>query len=204
MPIPKLSLSLSACAGLALSVACVCAQNPTSSPAPAAPAAQSTASDSTTPQPAEDCSGPVLHRRASDGGDLCTTGENTPDATPDSTGGDQSQTADSSGGKNDRDQHNEQAKSPQQFDPNVDPFKQEEPLPDGLMPGVKKGTIEDVSAVGERCIGCRGLGNWYSTDWEIRMGKQYADQIEKSTHFVTDPVVTEILLCEFRPDSRRR
>ncbi len=37
----------------------------------------------------------------------------------------------------------------------------------------------------------RGMGNWYSTDTEIKMGKMYADQIEKSTRFITDPVVTE-------------
>jgi hypothetical protein len=61
----------------------------------------------------------------------------------------------------------------------------------GQMQNVKKGSIEDVSAVGNRDIGGRGMGNWYSTDSEIKMGKQYADQIEKSTRFITDPVVTE-------------
>ena len=56
---------------------------------------------------------------------------------------------------------------------------------------VKPGSIEDVNAVGNRDIGARGIGNWYSTDSEIKMGKTYADEIEKSTHFITDPVVTE-------------
>lgn len=56
---------------------------------------------------------------------------------------------------------------------------------------VKPGSIDDVSAVGNRDIGGRGLGNWYSTDSEIKMGKQYAMEIEKSTRFITDPVVTE-------------
>jgi len=56
---------------------------------------------------------------------------------------------------------------------------------------VKKGSIEDVSSVGDRNIGGRGMGNWYSTESEIKMGKQYADQIEKSTRFITDPVVDE-------------
>lgn len=63
--------------------------------------------------------------------------------------------------------------------------------PGSDMIKVKKGSIEDVSAVGNRDIGGRGLGNWYSVDSEIKMGKMYADQIEKSTHFITDPVVTE-------------
>ncbi|HZU09388.1 MAG TPA: peptidase M48, partial [Pseudacidobacterium sp.] len=56
---------------------------------------------------------------------------------------------------------------------------------------VKKGSIDDVSAVGTRNIGGRGLGNWYSTESEIKMGKSAADEIEKSTKMITDPVVTE-------------
>ncbi len=62
---------------------------------------------------------------------------------------------------------------------------------DSTMPGVKKGSINDVNAVGTRDIGARGVGNWYSTESEIKMGKSYAMQIEKSTKFITDPVVTE-------------
>ena len=56
---------------------------------------------------------------------------------------------------------------------------------------VKPGSIDDVSAVGNRDIGGRGMGNWYSVDTEIKMGKMYADQIEKSTKFINDPVVLE-------------
>ena len=63
--------------------------------------------------------------------------------------------------------------------------------PGSQMIKIKPGSIEDVNAVGNRDIGGRGLGNWYSTDSEIKMGKQYADEIEKSTRFITDPVVDE-------------
>jgi predicted Zn-dependent protease len=56
---------------------------------------------------------------------------------------------------------------------------------------IKPGSIEDVSAVGNRNIGGRGLGNWYSVESEIKMGKQYADQVDKSARFITDPVVDE-------------
>jgi beta-barrel assembly-enhancing protease len=63
--------------------------------------------------------------------------------------------------------------------------------PGSQMIKVKPGSIEDVSAVGNRDIGGRGLGNWYSTDSEIKMGKQYADQVDKSARFITDPVVDE-------------
>ena len=63
--------------------------------------------------------------------------------------------------------------------------------PGSEMKQVKPGSIDDVSAVGNRDIGGRGMGNWYSTDTEIKMGKMYASEIEKSTKFITDPVVTE-------------
>ncbi len=56
---------------------------------------------------------------------------------------------------------------------------------------VKPGSIDDVSAVGNRDIGGRGMGNWYSTDTEIKMGKSVAMDVEKSTKFINDPVVTE-------------
>ncbi|WP_260704954.1 M48 family metallopeptidase [Edaphobacter flagellatus] len=62
---------------------------------------------------------------------------------------------------------------------------------EALDPHIKKGSEDDVDAVGTRNIGGRGLGNWYSTDWEIRNGKMYAMEIEKSAHMVTDPVVVE-------------
>ena len=56
---------------------------------------------------------------------------------------------------------------------------------------VKPGSIDDVDAVGNRKIGDRGWSNWFSSDTEIKMGRLYAAQIEKSTRFITDPVVTE-------------
>lgn len=56
---------------------------------------------------------------------------------------------------------------------------------------IKKGSEDDINAVGTRDIGGRGMGNWHSTDWEIRSGKQYSMEIEKSAHMVTDPVINE-------------
>jgi beta-barrel assembly-enhancing protease len=63
--------------------------------------------------------------------------------------------------------------------------------PNGVVNGIKPGSIEDVNAVGTRDIGARGMGNWYSTESEIKEGKAYSMEIEKSVRFVTDPVVTE-------------
>jgi beta-barrel assembly-enhancing protease len=65
------------------------------------------------------------------------------------------------------------------------------PATDQTMPGVKQGSVDDVNAVGTRDIGGRGMGNWYSTETEIRMGKSYAMQLEKSVKFVNDPTVVE-------------
>jgi len=53
------------------------------------------------------------------------------------------------------------------------------------------GGEDDVDAIGNRKIGARGLGNWYSLETEIRMGKQYAMQVESTVKLVQDPVVTE-------------
>jgi beta-barrel assembly-enhancing protease len=72
--------------------------------------------------------------------------------------------------------------------------KADPPIPspgEQLDPHIHKGTEEDVSAVGARNIGGRGMGNWYSTNWEIGTGKQYSMEIEKVSHLVTDPVVVE-------------
>src|ERR1700748_2840126 len=53
-----------------------------------------------------------------------------------------------------------------------------EPGPNGVMPGVKQGSIDDVSAVGTRDIGGRGLGNWYSTETEMKEGKGVSMELE--------------------------
>ncbi len=53
------------------------------------------------------------------------------------------------------------------------------------------GSEKDVDAIGNRKVGGRGLGNWYSLETEINMGRQYAQQIEASVKMVQDPVVTE-------------
>jgi hypothetical protein len=79
--------------------------------------------------------------------------------------------------------------APPSKDDKVDPEKVVDP--GSAMVKVKPGSIEDVSAVGNRDIGGRGMGNWYSTDSEIKMGKQYADEVEKSTRFITDPTIDE-------------
>ncbi|HKR27947.1 MAG TPA: M48 family metallopeptidase [Acidobacteriaceae bacterium] len=180
MPTRKVTLSLFVSSTLALFGGYAVAQSTSSGSTSAQPTAsapsdqaQPAASASSDKPTDASCPGPVLHRAPGAGGDICVQ---------------QAPTV-----KHDDDSWNQPGGNQNQAltDPNVNPFKQVYPNKDGIMPGVKTGSIEDVNAVGTRNIGGRGMGNWYSTESEIRMGKQYADEIEKSTRFVTDPVITE-------------
>lgn len=52
--------------------------------------------------------------------------------------------------------------------------------------------INDLNAIGSRNVGCnRGLFNWYSLDTQVKMGQQFAQQVEQTSHLITDPVVNE-------------
>ena len=193
MPTPKITLNLLVCASLALAGASLYAQSSTGPSTPSSATPQQTSPAPTTPAPTaqqtpdasastpqsntqstQDCQGPVLHRAPDKGGDICSTPTASP--VPSSTDEDSTPVVPGKNG---------------QTDPNVNPFPQAQPDKDGNMPGVKGGSIDDVNAVGTRSIGARGMGNWYSTESEIKMGKQYADEVEKSTKFITDPVVVE-------------
>jgi predicted Zn-dependent protease len=69
------------------------------------------------------------------------------------------------------------------------------PLPSAASPPVKAyhdGSIRDIDAIGNRNIGCgRGLGNWYSLEKQIEMGRSYARQMETGAKLITDPFITE-------------
>jgi hypothetical protein len=53
------------------------------------------------------------------------------------------------------------------------------------------GSKNDVNAIGNRKVGGRGLGDWYSLEGEIRMGKQYAQEVEATSKLIRDPIITE-------------
>jgi len=56
------------------------------------------------------------------------------------------------------------------------------------------GSLRDIDAIGNRNVGCgRGLGNWYSLEKQIEMGKSYAHQIESTSKLVTDSIVGEYI-----------
>jgi predicted Zn-dependent protease len=65
----------------------------------------------------------------------------------------------------------------------------EQPVPQSTDPKVKQGGKQDVDAIGNRNIG-HGL-NFYSLEHEIALGKQLAQEVERSAKFIDDPVVTE-------------
>ncbi|HUJ29949.1 MAG TPA: M48 family metallopeptidase [Candidatus Acidoferrum sp.] len=65
----------------------------------------------------------------------------------------------------------------------------ERPLPQEQDPKVKPGSIEDVNAIGNRDVG-KGL-DFYSLEHEIALGKQLAQQVDRSAKFIDDPVVNE-------------
>ena len=56
-------------------------------------------------------------------------------------------------------------------------------------PNVKAGSKADVDAIGNRGVG-KGL-DFYSIEKEIALGKQLAQEVDKSAKFIDDPVVNE-------------
>jgi predicted Zn-dependent protease len=54
------------------------------------------------------------------------------------------------------------------------------------------GGKSDVDAVGNRNVGCtRGVGNWYTVDRQVALGRSLAQQIDSQVKLINDPVVTE-------------
>ncbi len=52
--------------------------------------------------------------------------------------------------------------------------------------------MDNIDAIGNRNVGCnKGVGNWYSLDKQVAMGRAYSQQVEHSAKLVSDPVVTE-------------
>src|SRR6266702_2169947 len=89
---------------------------------------------------------------------------------------------------------------PQSQDPSQDPKTQQPPQPQtqqqsGTQPVQQKDTVnpknskEDVEAIGNRGVG-KGV-NFYSLEREIALGKQLAQEVERSSKRIDDPVVTE-------------
>ena len=185
-----------ALAGLALFfVSGMWAQTPASSSAPASAPAAQTPAHTPAAQPAPGTTpvsgdSPAVANDKSSQNDKTAASTNQPDCSADS------------------DQHGKKDKHNKKDEGSVDDAEPGTTAVCGDSPGkgfdpdkvvgvgsdmikIKPGSIEDVNAVGNRDIGGRGLGNWYGTESEIKMGKQYADQVDRSARFITDPVVDE-------------
>jgi beta-barrel assembly-enhancing protease len=55
-------------------------------------------------------------------------------------------------------------------------------------------TMNNIDAIGNRNVGCdKGMGNWYSLDKQVAMGRAYSQQVEHGAKMVQDPVVTEYI-----------
>jgi predicted Zn-dependent protease len=97
-----------------------------------------------------------------------------------------------SGSSKNKDQKNAGAQASQtKSQTSAQPSDDESPM--GAEPDkVKhKGGLSDVDAVGNRDCGGRGMGNWYSIEHEIGVGKGYAQQVEASAKLIQDPVINE-------------
>jgi len=69
------------------------------------------------------------------------------------------------------------------------PADQQAAAPPQSNPNVKPGSKADVEAIGNRNVG-KGL-DFYSLEREIALGKQLAQEVDKSAKFIDDPVVNE-------------
>src|SRR5216110_3644336 len=86
-------------------------------------------------------------------------------------------------------------------DPAKTPPPAQQPVPvqtqqqTGSQPVPQKDTVtpknstEDVDAIGDRKVSCHM--NWFSIEKEIALGKQLAQEVERSSKMIDDPVVTE-------------
>src|SRR5579862_4572932 len=75
--------------------------------------------------------------------------------------------------------------------PTAQPAAPQQPAPIAQSdnPKVKKGSEQDVGAIGNRGVG-KGV-NFYSLDKEIALGKGLAQEVERTSKPINDPVITE-------------
>src|ERR1700739_908376 len=90
-------------------------------------------------------------------------------------------------GKRDKDKDANKSKSEKNDAPQQ--VKDEPPIPQKENPDVKRGSEQDVNAIGNRGVG-KGI-NFYSLEREMALGKSLAQEVERSSRLIDDPVVTE-------------
>jgi beta-barrel assembly-enhancing protease len=184
MSFRKILIALSLVAALAIAVAAQ-DQSSQSSSAPAQPS-PTAASTNANGQPSQTPSAPDQTAPAPST-PAPSAGTDAPPAQP-TTGATQTTPApapppDNSGAASSQDSANTASDSG-----NTPPPVIQEPDPSKVK---HTGGEDDVDAIGNRKIGGRGIGDWYSLETEIKIGKQYSMEVERSVKLVQDPVVTE-------------
>jgi predicted Zn-dependent protease len=82
----------------------------------------------------------------------------------------------------------QQQQDPQKITQQSSQSQTQETVPQKKTVDVKKGSDADVNAIGNRNVG-KGL-DFYSLQREIALGKQLAQEVERSSRFVNDPAIT--------------
>jgi beta-barrel assembly-enhancing protease len=94
-----------------------------------------------------------------------------------------------------------QSQNPPQQDPSKTPPAQQASPQQAQQPAAEqqpvqqkdtvnpKSSKEDVEAIGDRKVSCKM--NWFSLEKEIALGKSLAQEVERSSKLIDDPVVTE-------------
>jgi beta-barrel assembly-enhancing protease len=70
-----------------------------------------------------------------------------------------------------------------------DGAREDNPVPQKDKPDVRAGSKADIDAIGTRSVG-KGV-NFYSIEREMALGKSLAQQVERSSKLIDDPVVSE-------------
>jgi predicted Zn-dependent protease len=93
-----------------------------------------------------------------------------------------------------------QSQDPPQQDPSKTQQPAQQPQPQAQQPAAEqpvqqkdavnpRNSKEDVEAIGDRKVSCHM--NWFSIEKEIALGKSLAQEVERSSKLIDDPVVTE-------------
>lgn len=114
-----------------------------------------------------------------------------PQASPTGTQDSNSQTSDKKAKKEkSKDKKEKEAKKSKEDDTQpAKEVKDEPPIPQKDNPDVKAGSEQDVNAIGNRGVG-KGV-NFYSLEREMALGKGLAQEVERSSKLIDDPVVAE-------------
>src|SRR2546425_406778 len=118
------------------------------------------------------------------------SGTQQPQASPSDSQPSDSQAAQKAKNKDkDKEKEAKKAKSAEADAQPAQAKKEEPPIPQKDKPDVKAGSKADVDAIGNRGVG-KGI-NFYSLEREMALGKGLAQEVERSSKLIDDPVVSE-------------